>query len=297
MSIKPSQLLAPLAGLLLTATMSAQAVSNHTWVSGFGNDANTGTFISPYATFATAVANTTAGGIVSVRDAGDFGAVTISKSITLDGSGAGATITFTGAEGVFVSAGATDKVILRHLTINGIGMGTDAIFFSSGATLVVEDSTLSGFTDIGLGVGSSAAQNIVVKNATITGGTLGLRVFQGVGPVQISMNNVTISGASSAAVFVRSGVTDINNSVITQSAIGLENDTNSTINAENCVLSYNSTAVEAFTSSTIRLSNNNIYNNGTAIGAAGGTVATAGDNKNAGNTNNATRPNSTITIE
>jgi hypothetical protein len=258
-------------GLTTIALLAApllEAASTHTWVSGTGSDANTGTRTSPFATFATAIANTTAGGIISVVDSGDFGAVTINKSVTIDGGGIGGTITFTGAEGIFVSAGASDTVILRHLTVNGLGVGTDAVFLSTALNLIIENCTLENFTDIGLGIGSSSAQNVVVKNTNITGGTLGLRVFQGTGPDRISMRGVTISGASSAAVFIRSGLTEISDSVITQSAIGLEDDTNSTINVANSVVSYNTIDAMAFATSTILLSNNNTFfaNNGTGGG-------------------------------
>jgi hypothetical protein len=84
----------------------------------------------------------------------------------------------------------------------------------------------------------------------------------------ISMRNVTISGATSAAVFSRNGQLEISDSVITQSAIGLEADTNAFINVANSVISYNATDEEFFPNTTggIFLSNNNTFfgNNATA---------------------------------
>jgi len=266
--------------LALLTTPLLDATSSHTWVSGTGNDANPGTRTSPFATFATAITNTTAGGIISVADSGDFGPVTIDRSVTIDGGGIGGTITFTGSEGIFVTAGATDTVILRHLTVNGLGVGIDAIFYTSGLNLIIEDCSLENFTQIGIGIGSGAAQNVVVKNTNIAGGQLGLRVFQGPGPDHVSMRGVTISGASQAAVFVRSGLTEISDSVITQSAVGVMDDTGSTtINVANSVLSYNGIDIEPFSPSTILLSNNNILfaNNGTGDGV--GTILSVGSNQ------------------
>jgi hypothetical protein len=175
--------------LLITAiaipllTTSLSALSEHTWVSGIGNDSNPGTQTLPYATFATAVANTSPGGLVSVADTGDFGPVTISNSITIDGGGIGGTITFTGSEGIYIFSSTACTVSLRHLTINGLGIGTDAIFFASNSginnnNLIIDGCTLEGFTDIGIGVGSESGENVVVKDTTIIGGTLGFRVFQ-----------------------------------------------------------------------------------------------------------------------
>jgi hypothetical protein len=73
--------------LLLAAPLSA--TSTHTWVAYYGSDSNTGAQNSPYADFATAVANTSAGGTVSVLTPGDYGPITLTQSITIDGTGGG----------------------------------------------------------------------------------------------------------------------------------------------------------------------------------------------------------------
>lgn len=70
--------LAP-ACLLLLSAASLSALSTHTWVAANGNDANSGTATSPYADFATAVANTAAGGTISVVGPGDYGQVNITN--------------------------------------------------------------------------------------------------------------------------------------------------------------------------------------------------------------------------
>jgi hypothetical protein len=78
---------------------------------------------------------TAAGGLVSVADPGDFGPVTITRAITIDGGGVGGNLTFTSEVGIYVNAGASDTVILRHLTINGLGVGGDGIYFNAGKVL------------------------------------------------------------------------------------------------------------------------------------------------------------------
>lgn len=259
--------------LALMVTPLLEATSAHTWVGGNGNDSNSGTETSPYATFQTAVNNTTAGGLVSVASPGDFGAVTISHSITIDGGGIGGTITFTGGEGIYVDAAVTDTVILRRLTVDGLGAGSDAIFLEQALYLIVEDCKLENFTQIGLGLGSLSAQNVVVRNTTITGGTLGVRTFQSSGFVSydvVSMRNVSISGASSAAVFSRNGVMEISDSVITQSLIGLEADTSAYINVANSVISFNATDEQGFSSGIIYVSSNNTLFANNGLGGSGG---------------------------
>ncbi len=85
-------LLASAAVLFCPASISATTIA-HTWVSGSGSDSNACTFASPCATFAGALTKTTAGGIITAKDAGDFGAVTINQSVTIDGNNTGS-ITF-----------------------------------------------------------------------------------------------------------------------------------------------------------------------------------------------------------
>jgi len=86
------------AGLLL-ASAGAHA-QNRTWVSGVGDDAYPCSRTAPCKTFAGAISKTAAGGIISVLDPGGFGAVTITKSITIDGGGIEASILATGSTGV-----------------------------------------------------------------------------------------------------------------------------------------------------------------------------------------------------
>ena len=73
---------------LLVLTTTAQAQSYRTWVAGSGNDANPCTYALPCQTYARAITQTTAGGEINTESAGEFGPVTIDKSITIDGGGA-----------------------------------------------------------------------------------------------------------------------------------------------------------------------------------------------------------------
>ena len=62
----------------------AQAQATRTWVSGVGDDANPCSRTAPCKTFAGAISKTAAGGEIDALDPGGFGAVTITKSITID---------------------------------------------------------------------------------------------------------------------------------------------------------------------------------------------------------------------
>src|SRR6266403_4564530 len=79
------------ATLLLVCLWSggAQAQATRTWVSGVGNDANPCSRTAPCKTFAGAISKTAAGGEIDCLDPGGFGAVTITKSLTIDGTHGG----------------------------------------------------------------------------------------------------------------------------------------------------------------------------------------------------------------
>src|SRR6188474_3534263 len=114
------------AAFSLTLLMgSAQAQATRTWVSGVGDDANPCSRTAPCKTFAGAISKTAAGGEISVLDPGGFGAVTITKSISIlnDYSGE-AGILAAGTNGIIVNAAATDVVLLRGIVIDG---GTPAV--------------------------------------------------------------------------------------------------------------------------------------------------------------------------
>jgi hypothetical protein len=75
---------------LVFASASANAQATRTWVSGVGDDVNPCSRTAPCKTFAGAISKTARNGEISVLDPGGYGAVTITKSITINGTpGAG----------------------------------------------------------------------------------------------------------------------------------------------------------------------------------------------------------------
>src|SRR5438445_4339112 len=112
--MRKMSLLGSLAIVLLGPTLlSAQAT--RTWVSGVGDDANPCSRTAPCKTFAGAISKTAAGGEIDALDPGGFGAVTITKAITIDGGGSLASVLVSGTNGIVVSAGASDVVTIRNI--------------------------------------------------------------------------------------------------------------------------------------------------------------------------------------
>lgn len=129
----------------------ASAQATRTWVSGVGDDANPCSRTAPCKTFAGAISKTAGGGEIDVLDPGGFGAVTITKSITLDGAGTLASILTSAGSGVVVNAGVNDVVTIRNISFNGInGAAANGINFLAGAALIVEDSNIMGFNTAGI---------------------------------------------------------------------------------------------------------------------------------------------------
>src|SRR5436305_14311036 len=103
-------------GVLLVASI-ANAQATRTWVSGVGDDINPCSRTAPCKTFAGAISKTASPGIINCLDSGSFGAVTITKSITIDCTGNFAGILTGGVQGIVVNALSTDKVVLRAIDI------------------------------------------------------------------------------------------------------------------------------------------------------------------------------------
>src|SRR5437899_5728925 len=105
----------------------AYGQASRTWVSGVGDDANPCSRTAPCKTFAGAISKTAAGGEIDALDPAGYGALTITKAITIDGGGGQvASVLVSGGNGINVSAGAADIVILRNLRFNGVVNSTAA---------------------------------------------------------------------------------------------------------------------------------------------------------------------------
>src|SRR5262244_1353456 len=144
-------LLACLAIVLLgTTLMSAQAT--RTWVSGVGDDASPCSRTAPCKTWAGAISKTAPGGEIDALDPGGFGALTITKSITLDGGGGQvASILVAGTNGLVVAAASNDVVTIRNVRLEGFlgngnsNAGLNGIYVISAGQLHIENCYINGF--------------------------------------------------------------------------------------------------------------------------------------------------------
>jgi hypothetical protein len=194
------RLLTMMAALTLI-TGAAFGQATRTWVSGVGDDVNPCSRTAPCKTFAGAISKTAARGQISVLDPGGYGAVTITKSITIDGAGTMGSILHSGVNGIVINAAVTDKVILRNLQIDGssgigpIGLNGISVVTNGAGTVIVQDCVIMNATK-GISVTNSAnTVNLYVTNTDITFQAQNGIALQptGTGFVNAMFDNVRIS--------------------------------------------------------------------------------------------------------
>ncbi|TGV37652.1 right-handed parallel beta-helix repeat-containing protein [Mesorhizobium sp. M00.F.Ca.ET.186.01.1.1] len=201
-----SSLLLALAMAVFATPASAQAT--RTWVSGVGDDVNPCSRTAPCKTFAGAISKTAAGGEINCIDPGAFGAVTITKSITIACEDVEAGVLNSGVNGIIVNAAATDVIVLRGLDIDSgtAGLGSNGVRFLAGAALLVEDCVIrdnvaAAPNGMGINFAPSGAAELYVNNTTITGNNDGIHVQPtGAGSAKVVIENSSIENNNLAGV-------------------------------------------------------------------------------------------------
>lgn len=263
----------------------ASAQAPRTWVSGVGDDANPCSRTAPCKTFAGAISKTAAGGIISVLDPGGYGAVTITKSITIDGGGELASVLVSGTNGITINDGGTSTITvqLRNLRIEASPSGIAGISVVSARRVHIENSVIWGFTN-GIDFRPAVSPTrLTVQNTTIYGNTNdGINIAAGTGGTAATSNRATIENST---------IEENSNNGIEVTALG---SFKAAANTFNSLIADNGTGSSGGTTNngvlanggnaTVRLGMNDISGNGMGIQSQnGGAVLSWGDNHIAGN--------------
>jgi len=286
--------LGAIALMLSAAPAHAQTVTR-TWVSGDGDDSSPlCTRSLPCKTFAGAIAKTARDGEISVLDPGPYGTVTITKSITINGTpgaGYGSMIVTGGTTGVVINiTDATDTrrtVRLNWLDINGAGLGANGIRIASGnlpdTSIVVENTVIDGMTARGISDERANGGKLVVAD-TVVRHTLGsgIQIAPTGDRIDATLSNVRVHNAAVAGLTANgASKVMIGNSVFSGSTFGLDIEQNNTeALADNVTLSGNATGMFVGAGATLRLSNSNVAFNGTLVN---GTIQSHSTNRFMGN--------------
>lgn len=273
----------------------ANAQASRTWVSGVGDDANPCSRTAPCKTWAGAISKTAPCGEIDALDPGGFGAVTITKSITLDGTGTFASILASLTTGITINAAATDVVTIRGISINGFCNGLRAMNILQAQTVNIEDCVMFRFAGPGIRVAESNDLILNIRNTVIRDNTgAGLDLTTTTGLVKVSAVDSSFNGN-------QHGIHAKGNARVTAEHCMFARNTSDGVRAEgiggvgvvnlsNSVSANNgANGVQALTGgSVVRISNCDlIQNNGNgALVGAGGEVDTLGNNRVFGNGTN-----------
>ena len=161
-------LFALLIGLVpFLASAPARAQASRTWVSGVGDDANPCSRTAPCKTFAGAISKTAAAGEINCLDPGGFGAVTVTKSMTISCEMGTGGVLVAGTNGIVFQGAATDYLYLKGLDIEGLGSGLSGIVFNSGRILHVENCAIRHFTGFGIQIKPNTGASFTVTRTTV----------------------------------------------------------------------------------------------------------------------------------
>lgn len=282
--------------ILVVGAFSAQAQATRTWVSGVGDDANPCSRTAPCKTFAGAISKTAAGGEISVLDPGGYGAVTITKSITINGRAQISSILSSGTSGVIVNPGSTGVVTLKDLDINGgsNALSIAGIRFLSGKQLNVENCRIwavDGSPGRGIHVAGSGAvtMNLYVSNTTISdnaGSGIVILPTSGTPTVNAHIIDSIIQhndGATTSGIFAGEGsrVVVKNTYIAGHTAAGIDAGGSivpSIVTVDNSHIVNNATGLLA-SGGTLRILRSVVANNATrGFNVAAGSIASSGDN-------------------
>jgi hypothetical protein len=290
-----------IAVILMASAAPAFAQATRTWVSGVGDDVNPCSRTAPCKTFAGAISKTAVNGEINAIDSGGFGAITITKSITIDGTGVQASILAAGTTGVIVN-GAGITVNLRNISIDGAGstVGNGVRVVNAGA-VNIDHVAIENFA----GSPPSAGRAIAIETSTpdvrvtVTNSDLynnfgiGIHSNPSAGNVILVVDNVRVARGDFSSIQLRANTNaTINRATLTNSRVGAGLTTElSSVTAliSNSVLARNAFGVfNGNTGSpTVRLYNDIITGNTTdGLKINAGNVFSYGNNAINGNAGN-----------
>src|SRR5258708_7052790 len=269
--------------LVLALSSIASAQATRTWVSGVGDDANPCSRTAPCKPFAGAIWKTAVNGEIDCLDPGGFGAVTITKSITINCDvGTGGILP--GVTNAININAAGSTVTLRALDLQGVGQGINGVNVIAASVVHLVDMNIYSFTGSGVNVNVSATVFVTLEdvrihecpNGIVTNGS-------GAGAVEGDFNRVSIWNSSGSGLLAQNGSRlQVHNSSFFANGVGV-NQNNLTGNGSIVTVAGsgffgNSTALQSITNASIGATANVFTQNGTVFNTAGGSISSAGDN-------------------
>jgi hypothetical protein len=279
------------AALALAVTLPiapAQAAGvGRTFLSAAGSDSNNcANVVTPFRHLATAFAATAADGEIYVLDPANYGSLTITHAISIEGHGWASIAPVSGSPAITINANPGDKINIIGVVLDGTALAnTNGIVFNSGGSLTVADSVVRNFAGTSLtgngilmqptsgtvnfvitntivsnnataGIfynplnGSTATANGVIDHVAATSNETGILIqnANGGGPMAVAISNSVASNNSVTGIYFQNASSALQGSI------------------DNCFISGNgSFGIDAETSSDLEIGRSVITYNGTGI--------------------------------
>lgn len=287
--------------VLQPAPAHAQAI--RTWVSGTGDDLNPCSRTSPCKTFQGALAVTAINGEINCVNAGGYGTLSITQSVTIDCTGTFGSILAAGIPAITIniptgsSADPLRTVRLRGLSLNGAGTsggigvrsGTRGINILAAAVVTIEDVVISDFAQQGVIDIRTVPGKLFVRNSVIRNNSgVGVAVAASGGTNVVSLENVhSLNNLYGLAITTGNQVKATRSLFAGNSSTGVEVDTGAAVGLEHCTVNFNGVGLEANASATLAIADIDLSFNTTGIT---GTVISFGNNRIYSNTSAGTAP-------
>ena len=215
--------------LWLTPSMASATVTK-TWVSSTGSDSGTCQLVAPCKTLQFAHDQTTAGGEIDVKDSGSYGAVIITKAISIVSAGVVAAIGApANGTGIAVKAGPQDAVVLDGLYIDGHGVGNIGIAFNTGRSLRVANCHIRNVANDGISMQPAGAQNFSIADSEVANAANFGIIVQPFNTSPIGTITHVSLHDNGTGLFVGYVVVPVTNSTITANGIGIGTEVSAAI--------------------------------------------------------------------
>jgi hypothetical protein len=281
--------------LFLFSSVLAHASSGKTYVSVNGSDGNAGVSCpatAPCRSFNAALSVTSPYGEVVAVDSGDYDPITINQPVTIKAApGVDATIISPWNDGITITIGTNDIVVLRGLNVNGLGGWASGIRLNAGGVLDIENCNITHFGSNGISI-YAGGSTVYVKDTVAEDTSAGIFLQSRTSMIHASIDGVHLKHNNYVGLYAgANSQTTIRNSVVADSYYGMQvGDYGGTseLNVEDCLIERANTAIYGTNNfgggtALARVNHSTIVDNGTGLSTYGVPLLSYGNNRLAGN--------------
>jgi Right handed beta helix region len=197
-----------LVGLLPAAPAQAQA--GRTFLSATGSDSNNCTNVtSPCRHLAAAYAATAPNGEIYVLDPANYGSLTITHGVSIEGHGWASIAPVSGGNAITINANPGDAINIIGVVLDGTALAnTTGIVFNSGGSLTVADSVIRNFGVTGLYINpTSTSLNLLISNTQVLDNpTVGIDLAPPPGGYFLATLDRVTANNNGYGIFINGGV-------------------------------------------------------------------------------------------